>query len=100
MFESYFDDSHRAFRDVCRRFATERIAPSAEAWEEAGTFPRELYLEAAEAGVLAPTFSTELGGGGGDTFHGIVASEDLLRGGSTGVVVGLGSLTIALPPLV
>jgi acyl-CoA dehydrogenase len=99
MFDAYFDESHAQFRQVCRKFAADRIAPHAEAWEEAGSFPRELYAEAAEAGVLAPTFPVELGGGGGDVFHGIVAAEDLLRGGSTGVVVGLGSLAIALPPI-
>src|SRR4051794_17510956 len=99
MFDAHFDATHQQFREVCRKFATERIAPHAESWEEAGSFPRELYLEAAEAGVLAPTFPPELGGGGGDVFHGIVAAEDLLRGGSTGVVVGLGSLAIALPPI-
>lgn len=99
LFEGYFDDTHRQFRQVCRRFAVEQIAPHAEAWEEAGSFPRELYGEAARAGILGPTFAAELGGGGGDVFHGIVAAEELLRGGSTGVVVGLGSLGIALPPI-
>lgn len=97
--DAYFDETHRQFREICRRFALEKIAPYAEAWEEAGLFPRELYIEAAEAGVLAPTFDAALGGGGGDVFHGVVAGEELQRGGSTGVVVGLGSLNIALPPV-
>jgi acyl-CoA dehydrogenase len=99
LFDAYFDETHRQFRAVCRRFALEQIAPHAEAWEEAGSFPRELYAAAAAAGVLAPTFDGSLGGGGGDVFHGIVAGEELQRGGSTGVVVGLGSLNIALPPI-
>ena len=99
LFDSYFDETHRQFRELCRRFALDKIAPHAEAWEEAGEFPRELYAEAAAAGVLAPTFPSELGGGGGDVFHGVVAGEELQRGGSTGVVVGLGSLAIALPPI-
>jgi acyl-CoA dehydrogenase len=95
----YLDESHLAFRDMCRRFAAEVIAPHAEEWEEAGGFPVELYGEAARAGVLAPNFPEAYGGGGGDTFHGVVAGEEMLRGGSTGVVVGLGSLEIALPPI-
>jgi acyl-CoA dehydrogenase len=99
LFDVYLDDTHRQFRDACARFAAEEIAPHAEAWEEAGSFPTELYAKAAEAGVLAPTFPAELGGGGGDVFHGVVAGEALQRGGSTGVVVGLGSLAIALPPI-
>jgi len=99
LLDAYLDDSHRAFAETCRRFALDVIAPHAEAWEEAGEFPRDLYRQAAEAGVLAPTFPEALGGGGGDVFHGVVAGLELQRGESTGVAVGLGSLQIALPPI-
>lgn len=99
LFDPWFDDTHRAFRDTCRRFAETEIAPHADRWEEEGSFDRDLYRKAAEAGVLAPTFPEALGGGGGDAFHGVVAGEELQRGGSTGVVVGLGSLNIGLPPI-
>ena len=97
--DSYLDDSHQAFREVCARFAREEIAPQVEAWEEAEGFPRELYLKAAEAGILGPGLPDAYGGGGGDLFHMLVSTEELLRGGSTGVLVGLGSLEIALPPI-
>ena len=99
LFDHWFDESHTQFRAMCRRFAEEEIAPHAERWEEEGLFDRELYLKAAEAGVLAPTFPEAYGGGGGDPLHGVVAGEELLRGGSTGVCVGLGSLNIGLPPI-
>lgn len=75
------------------------VAPHVQAWEEAESFPRELYAKAAEAGLLGPALPEELGGGGGDLFHMVVSTEELLRGGSTGVMVGLGSLEIALPPI-
>lgn len=97
--DPYLDDTHRAFRDTVARFAADEIAPHAERWEEEGGFPASLYRAAGEAGVLAPTFPEAWGGGGGDVFHGVVAGLALQRGGSTGVAVGLGSLTIALPPL-
>jgi acyl-CoA dehydrogenase len=97
--EPYLDDTHRAFRDVVARFTRESIAPHADRWEEEGSFPIELYRAAGEAGVLAPTFPEALGGGGGDVFHGVIAGLELQRGGSTGVAVGLGSLSIALPPI-
>lgn len=103
MFDSltdrFLDEDHKAFRAVCRRFAAEHIAPFAYEWEEAGLFDRALYRKAAEAGVLAPTQPVHLGGGGGDALHGVIAGEELQRGGCTGAVVGLGSLQIALPPL-
>lgn len=99
-FDNLLDDSHRLLRASCRRFAEAEIAPHAHAWEEAGAFPRELYGAAARAGVLGVGFDEALGGSGGGALHIVMAVEGLMRGGSTGVSVGLGSLGIALPPIV
>lgn len=93
------DESHELFRKTCRRFTEQHIIPNAHEWEEAGEFPRELYNLAAEAGILGVNFPESLGGGGGDVLHSMALIEELLRGGSTGVVSGLGSLGIALPPV-
>lgn len=93
------DESHELYRKTCLRFAKEKIAPHVHEWEEAGSFPRELYKEAASAGVLGASYPTELGGGGGDLLHSLIGIEGLLTGGSSGVVAGLGSLGIALPPI-
>lgn len=93
------DESHALYRQTCLRFAKEKIAPFVHEWEEAGSFPRELYKEAAAAGVLGASYPSELGGGGGDLLHSLIGIEALLTGGSSGVVAGLGSLGIALPPI-
>lgn len=93
------DESYELFRETCTRFAREKIAPFVAEWEEAGIFPRELYREAAAAGVLNAAYPEEYGGGGGDMLHGLVGIEALLSGGSSGIVAGLGSLGIALPPI-
>jgi acyl-CoA dehydrogenase len=93
------DESHELFRSTCLRFAKEKIAPFVAEWEEAGEFPRELYREAAAAGILGAAYPEELGGGGGDMLHGLIGIEAMLTGGSSGVVAGLGSLGIALPPI-
>ncbi len=98
-FDNLLQDEHRMLRDTCRRFAEREIAPSATEWEEAGTFPRELYGRAAQAGVLGVGFPEDAGGSGGSALHSVMAIEGLMRGGSTGVAVGLGSLGIALPPI-
>lgn len=93
-------DEHKALREQARRFATRAIAPHAHAWEEAGEFPRTLYRECAEAGVLALGYPEALGGAGGDIGHVLVTQEELvLAGKSVGTVVGLGSHGIALPPI-
>lgn len=93
------DQSHAQFRDLCARFAEQHIAPQVVEWEEAESFPRDLYRKAAEAGILAAGFPEELGGAG-DLLHPLVGIEGLLLGGSSGVVASLQSHGIALPPIV
>jgi acyl-CoA dehydrogenase len=99
LFSDVFDESHVRFREEGLRFVREHIAPFVYEWEEAEIFPRELYEKAGAAGVLGPTFPVELGGGGGDVLHAVVAAEVLATTGSGGVAAGLGSLEIALPPI-
>ncbi len=97
LFES---DEHAALRAQVRRWASTEIAPHAHAWEEAEEFPRALYAKAAEAGVLGVGYPESVGGAGGDVTHLLVAAEEqILAGHSVGTCVGLGSHTIALPPI-
>jgi len=94
-------DEHRALRDEMRRFASTHIAENAHAWDEAESFPLELYGQAAAAGFLGLGYPEEWGGTGGDFGHATVAAEELvLSGKSVGTVVGLGSHAIAIPPIV
>jgi acyl-CoA dehydrogenase len=93
------DESHEQHRKQCLRFVEKEIAPYVVEWEEKGEFPRELYKKAAAAGGLGISFPEEYGGGGGDVFHQIATTEAILTAGSTGVAAGLGSLGIALPPV-
>jgi len=99
LIDHLLDESHRAFRDTCVRFAQREILPHAEAWEEAEEFPRELYPKAGAVGILGAEFPEAYGGGGGDLLYAMVSTEALLAGGSSGVVAGLGTLGIALPPV-
>lgn len=98
--DNLVDPTAVALRQQCRRFAELEIRPHADAWEEAGIFPRELYAKAAAAGVLGVGFDEALGGQAGGPMHIVMAIEGMMRGGSTGVAVGLGSLGIGLPPIV
>ena len=93
-------DEHKEVRRTCEKFALKEIAPFAYEWEEAEEFPRELYLKAAEAGVLGISFPEAVGGAGGDALHAMMVTEGLMHGGSSGVIAGLGSLGIGLPPIV
>lgn len=99
-FDNLLDDSHRLTRSTCRRFAEAEIAPHAYEWEEAESFPRELYAKAGAAGILGIGFDEDVGGSGGDALHLAMSIEGMMYGGSTGVSVGLWSCGIALPPIV
>jgi len=100
-FQEYFDPSHQLVRDSVRRFVEREILPDIEQWEEAESFPRELYLKAGAAGILGIGYPEALGGSHeGDLFAKVAASEELMRCGSGGLVAGLGSLDIGLPPIV
>ncbi|WP_210557480.1 MULTISPECIES: acyl-CoA dehydrogenase family protein [unclassified Pseudomonas] len=100
-FQEYFDPSHQMVRDSVRRFVEREILPDIDAWEEAESFPRELYQKAGAAGILGIGYPEALGGSHeGDVFAKVAASEELMRCGSAGLVAGLGSLDIGLPPIV
>ncbi|UVM06879.1 acyl-CoA dehydrogenase family protein [Pseudomonas laurylsulfatiphila] len=99
-FQEYFDPSHQLVRDSVRRFVEREILPDIEQWEEAESFPRELYLKAGAAGILGIGYPQAYGGSHeGDLFAKVAASEELMRCGSGGLVAGLGSLDIGLPPI-
>ncbi|WP_448090802.1 acyl-CoA dehydrogenase family protein [Pseudomonas azerbaijanoccidentalis] len=99
-FQEYFDPSHQMVRDSVRRFVEREMLPDIDQWEEAESFPRELYLKAGAAGILGIGYPESYGGSHeGDLFAKVAASEELMRCGSGGLVAGLGSLDIGLPPI-
>lgn len=98
-YQVYFAEEHEMIRQAARQFVTKEIHPHVESWEEAGEFPRELYKTAAEAGVLGIGYPEEWGGVPADLFMQIAVWEELARSTSGGLVAGLGSLHIALPPI-
>ena len=95
----YYTDSHEAFRNTMRRFVEQEIAPFADAWDEAGTFPRELYRKAADVGLLGLGFPAEFGGVPGDEFFSIIAAQELARAGAGGISASLMSHSIGAPPI-
>ncbi|MDP5893443.1 acyl-CoA dehydrogenase family protein [Pseudomonas aeruginosa] len=100
-FQQYFDESHQLIRDSVRRFVEREVLPYIDEWEEAEEFPRELYLKAGAAGILGIGYPEAYGGScEGDLFAKVATSEELMRCGSGGLVAGLGSLDIGLPPVV
>lgn len=96
----FYDESHEAFRQTVRKFVEKEIAPFVAEWDEAETFPRELYKKAGDIGLLGMGFPEELGGTPCDQFHRIVMSQEFARAGGGGVSPSLNSHTIGTPPIV
>ncbi|MDE2092350.1 MAG: acyl-CoA dehydrogenase family protein [Burkholderiales bacterium] len=95
-----FTPEHELFRDSVRAFVAAEIAPHVNAWDEAQTFPRELYRRAAHIGLLGLGYPEAYGGTPADGWFRLIATEEIARAGSGGLMASLFSHNIGLPPLV
>jgi acyl-CoA dehydrogenase len=90
-----------ALTDTVRRFALQEIAPHVAQWDEAESFPRELYRRAADIGLLGLGYPEAYGGTPASLAMRTALSLALCRyGGSGGVLASLFSHNIGLPPVV
>ncbi|MBL4689831.1 MAG: acyl-CoA dehydrogenase family protein [Nannocystaceae bacterium] len=94
-----YSDEHEALRRSVAAFVARDITPNIDVWEEAGEFPRALYRSAGALGLLGLGLPQDMGGVPGDGFHRIVVTEELAKAGSGGLVAGLLSHAIAVPPI-
>ncbi len=95
-----FTPEHELFRDSVRRFVADEIVPHVAAWDEAASFPRELYAKAAAIGLLGLGYPEAYGGTPADTWFRLIATEEIARAGSGGLMASLFSHNIGLPPIV
>ena len=95
-----FTPEHELFRDNVRAFVAREIAPHINAWDEAETFPRALYARAAAMGLLGLGYPEAYGGTPADYWYRLIATEEIARAGSGGLMASLFSHNIGLPPIV
>ena len=98
-YQQYFGKAHDMVRKSVRDFVRKEVLPHIDDWEEAGEFPREIYKKAGDIGILGMGYPEEYGGTPGDVFFQLAVTEELMRSSSGGFCAGLGSLNIALPPI-
>ena len=76
---------HALFRETARRFVAREVTPHLEAWEKAGTTPRDWWRRAGEAGLLCVEIDPVHGGAGGDFRGASLVIEEVMRAGAGGL---------------
>ncbi|CAH1786297.1 unnamed protein product [Owenia fusiformis] len=71
-----FTEEHDIFRENCRRFYREEVAPNNDKWEEDGQVSYEIWKKAGAQGFLCCAASEEFGGPGGTWLHDIIMVEE------------------------
>lgn len=92
-------DDQREIRDLAKRFADEKVAPHAAKWDREHTFPRELFAELGELGLMGVCVPEEHGGAGADFLTYMLVLEELSRadagvGVTVAVHISAGTLPI------
>ena len=75
----YFTRDHELFRQTVREFMEKEVVPHADAWEEAGRIPRDIWKKMGELGFLGINFPEKYGGAEADFFYSVVFLEEVGR---------------------
>ena len=73
------DEQQVMVRDMVRSFAEERLRPGAMERDRSGEFPREIFAEMGELGLLGMFVPEEYGGAGMDLLSYLLTVEELAR---------------------
>jgi butyryl-CoA dehydrogenase len=93
-------DEQREIQALARDFAREQIEPHAAEWDREHRFPRELYTQLAELGLMGTCVPEEYGGAGADFLSYILVLEELSRADAgVGVTVAVHTSAVTLPIL-
>ena len=95
MFEDFFSDEHRIFRDSFRKFVAREITPHVREWEGHRGLPRELWLKMGREGFLCPWLPEEYGGLGLGYEYSVIMGEELVRGDAFGTGIPLHSEVVS-----
>jgi len=83
------DEEQREIRDTVRRFTEQEITPHAGEWDEQNHFPRELFAQLAELGLLGLSVPEAYGGSPLDRLSCALVYEEIAKG-DMATAVGLG----------
>jgi alkylation response protein AidB-like acyl-CoA dehydrogenase len=93
-------DEQREIRELARRFGDEEIAPKATVWDREHTFPREVFAQLGELGLMGVCVPEEHAGAGADFLSYVLVLEELSRADAgVGVTVAVHTSAGTLPLL-
>jgi alkylation response protein AidB-like acyl-CoA dehydrogenase len=100
MSEHELTDEQREIRALARRFADEEIAPRAGDWDREHRFPKEIFAQLGELGLMGVCVPLEHGGSGADFLSYVLVLEELSRADAgVGVTVAVHTSAGTLPIL-
>ncbi|MEV0946384.1 acyl-CoA dehydrogenase family protein [Rhodococcus sp. NPDC049939] len=86
MERTLFEPEHLLFRESCRKFLAEHAEPNHQRWEEQNIVDRSFWVEAGKQGLLGMAVPEEFGGGGVRDFrYNAIVTEEITRGGYSGI---------------
>jgi alkylation response protein AidB-like acyl-CoA dehydrogenase len=97
-----FELSHeqKEIQALTRDFVQAEIAPHAAEWDREHRFPRELFAQLAELGLMGVCIPEPYGGAGADFLSYVLVLEELSRGDAgVGVTVAVHTSAVTLPLL-
>jgi alkylation response protein AidB-like acyl-CoA dehydrogenase len=90
----------REIQALARDFAREQIEPHAADWDREHRFPRDVFTQLAELGLMGVCVPDEYGGAGADFLSYVLVLEELSRGDAgVGVTVAVHTSAATLPIL-
>ena len=92
-------DEHKALVESARRFVKERIVPVAAEADQTSKFPKDVFDEAWELGLVAPIIPEDCGGLGFHEMEHVLITEELAYG-CTGIQTSMTANALAATPII
>jgi acyl-CoA dehydrogenase len=91
-------EEHKALLSTARQFTADKIIPIAAECDREARFPKDVYREAWELGLVAPVIPEEYGGVGLGEMENVLITEELAYG-CTGIQTSITATLLAATPL-
>lgn len=82
-------DEHDQLRETVKRYAIDELYPHREAWDRDGAFPRKVFKDLAELGVLGIRMDESIGGLGLDWWYTVAFVEGLSHCRNAGLMMSV-----------